>query len=305
MRVSDEKVHYTWSARHPVIAEVADGTVLEVVTRDGFDGQFADVGIDDLQREWGPFDFSRVAPLTGPIAVEGVAAGDILRVDILGLDPAGTGHTVIWPAWADFDFFRPEGVGAAGRLLSFDGEQLAGKSVRLGPVDVPLEPMMGMVGVAPARGEFPTLPPRHFGGNMDCKLVGAGSSVLLRAEVDGGLVSFGDGHATQGDGELCTTAIECPMRLRARVSRERRQDLVVVEPRVHMPGRVAFTSSATSLEAAARSAVGYAHEYLVRERGMGPDEAYAALSLIGDLRVNQVVNTPRPGVRLEVPEPLA
>lgn len=301
-RLADEQVHYTWSARHAPRITVPDGEVVEIATRDGFDGQFASVGIDDLQDGWGPLDFGRIAPLTGPIAVDGVRAGDVLRVDILEVQPAGPGYTVVWPSWAGFDFFRPTGVSAAGRVFAFAADDLQGARVDLQGISVPLDPMVGMVGVAPVRGEFPTLPPRHFGGNLDCRLLRAGSSVLLRAQVDGGCVSFGDGHAAQGDGELCTTAIECPLTIRVRLSKDPRPDLVVEEPRIEVGGTAVFTASAESLEEATRRAMGYAHAHLARERGLDHDTAYAALSLIGSVRVNQVVNKPRVGVRVELHE---
>lgn len=302
IRIGDEQVHYTWSARHAPVTAVTDGAVLEIATRDGFDGQFASLDVGDLQADWGPLDFSRIAPLTGPIAVDGVRTGDVLRVEILEVRPAGPGNTVVWPSWAQFDFFRPAGVGPAGRVFSFDADALSGTSVELQGVTVPLDPMVGMVGVAPAQGEFPTLPPRHFGGNIDCRLLRAGSAVLLRAQVDGGCVSFGDGHAAQGDGELCTTAIECPLTIRVRLSKDRRAHLVVEEPRIEVGKTAIFTASAESIEQATRQAVSYAHAYLMQERGLDADTAYAALSLIGNLRVNQVVNKPRVGVRVELRE---
>jgi acetamidase/formamidase len=77
---------------------------------------------------------------------------------------------------------------------------------------VRMRPFMGVLGMPPAeRGFHPSSPPRAEGGNIDCKELVSGSTLYLPVAVSGGLFSAGDGHAAQGDGEVATTAIECPM----------------------------------------------------------------------------------------------
>ena len=73
-------------------------------------------------------------------------------------------------------------------------------------------PFLGVIGMPPPEpGIHSTVPPRRFGGNIDCKLLVAGTTLFLPIPVDGALVSLGDGHGAQGDGEVSGTAIECPI----------------------------------------------------------------------------------------------
>jgi acetamidase/formamidase len=296
-----ERVHFTWSRLHNPVVRVAPGAELEVWTRDGFDGQLEGLDSGALGDSLTALDFRRIAPLTGPVYIEGSIPGDTVAVTIKALTPIGPGWTVIWPAWCGFDYHRPEGVPISATLVRFSPAELGtGSHVSIGPARVRLAPMLGIVGTAPASGEFATLPPRSFGGNMDFKAVSAGSTVYLPVFVDGALVSFGDGHAAQGDGEVCTTGLECAMRAIIGI------DIVtgwrIAEPQVETPQAYHVTAYGRDLDEAARKAISYMHEYLVSRRGISPADAYVLMSLAGDLGVNQVVNLPHVGARFSLPK---
>jgi acetamidase/formamidase len=293
-----DAVHYTWSARHEPRLRIAPGDTLEVTTRDGFDGQLAGLAADALEDSIDVLDFGRIAPLTGPVWVEGAQPGDALSIEILSLEPQGPGWAVVWPAWAQFDFHRPAGVGPRGSLMTFDAGELASGSVAIGGVDVPLSPMLGIVGTAPAAGEFATLPPRDFGGNMDCRLVREGATLLLPVFVEGGRVSFGDGHAVQGDGEISTTGLECGMRATVVIGLERGRHLG--GPELRTPTSRTVIEYGHDLGQAARRAIERTHAALVAE-GLDGLQAYALLGLAGQLAINEVVDMPHVGVRLTVP----
>ena len=294
-----DQVHVTWSARHEARLRVAPGETVEIWTRDGFDGQMESLSELDLDATLSCLDFKRIAPLTGPVWIDGAQPGDIAVVRIDELAPAGVGWTVIWPEWSTSEFVRPPTVGPGSRIFRFEERELASGVVSLAGTRVPLRPMVGMVGTAPAAGEFATLPPRSFGGNMDIRLASEGNSVLLPVFVEGALVSFGDGHAAQGDGEVCGTGIECSMR--AVVTFDLIQSRSIEEPHVLTPQSVSVTAYGTDLDQAAKKAILFMHRELTEVRGLPPAEAFALMSIAGNLGVNQVVDAPHVGVRFSIP----
>jgi acetamidase/formamidase len=292
-------VHYTWSPDHDPIVRVRSGDELSVLTRDGFDGQFDDMDPVAFRDSISALDFDRIAPLTGPIFVEDAEPGSTLEVEILSLEPVGDGHVVVWPEWCGFDFHRPAQTPASGSFLRIAHDDLVRDRVRVGGLRVPARPMLGIVGTAPARGVLPTLPPREFGGNMDCRLVGAGAVLSLPVFQHGALLSLGDGHAAQGDGEICTTGIECAMRVSLRVNVNRNRS--VTRPELRRNGSHTILAYARDLDTATHEAIERMHRHLVECTELDGTEAYMFIGLAGDLEINQVVDTPHVGVRLTVP----
>jgi acetamidase/formamidase len=296
----DTRVHFTWSPRHEPVLTVRPGDSIRLRTRDGFDGQMAGLAASELDETLAALDFGRIAPLTGPVHVDGAQPGDVVAVEIRSLVPSGPGWTVIWPAWCGFDYVRPHGVPPGASVREFpDGSLRPGGRVGVGRVQVPVRPMLGMVGTAPPAGEFTTLPPRAFGGNLDLRLIAPGATVYLPVFVPGAALSFGDGHAAQGDGEVCTTAIECAMDVEVQV------DLVrgrwIDEPELRTADAYVVTGYGRDLDEAAGKAIRFMHRHLVEVRGLSPQDAYMLMSLTGDLGVNQVVDLPHVGARFSIP----
>jgi amidase len=298
--LTSKACHYTWSARHEPRLRVVSGDTVHFSTRDGFDGQLAHLEDGPIFVAELPVDMSHVAPLTGPIYVEDARPGDCLEIDILDLGVAGNGWLMIWPAWCGFDYHRPTALPDSGYLKKVDFNAMLSGSVQIGPYDIAVSPMLGMIGTAPSQGEFNTSAPRDYGGNLDCRLIGSGARVRLPVFVDGACLSFGDGHAVQGDGELCTTAVECPLEgtLRIRVEHGKAAE----GPQVISNGRRFVLAHGRTLDAASKTAIERMCSYLVSALGMEPHEAYMAMSIGGHLAVNQVVNFPYVGVRLSMPE---
>lgn len=300
--LSDERVHSTWSASHAPVLTIESGDEFAFRTRDGFDGQLDGLPSSALETDLAALDFSRIAPLSGPIEVVGARPGDAVRIEVIELQPSGPGWTVVWPAWAGFDYHRPPGVAVGGRIRSFSPDDLRpGGAVRIGRAEVPLRPMLGMIGVAPAFGDFPTLPPREFGGNLDLSLLGAGAACRLPVLTEGALVSLGDGHAVQGDGELCTTAVECGMTGRARITVE--PGSAPRQAEVETPDAWITTGFGRTLDLAVQSAIDAMHAKLVAA-GMDATDAYMLLSVAADVGVNQVVNMPHVGARVTLSKEL-
>lgn len=132
--------------------------------------------------------------LYGPVEVLGARAGQALVARIDEVVPRDWGRT-----WADGETFT----------WTLDGD-----TWRLGPRAVRSAPFLGVIGMPPPEpGEHSTIPPRRWGGNIDCRELVAGTTLYLPIPVDGALLMAGDGHGAQGDGEVSGTAIECPLEL--------------------------------------------------------------------------------------------
>jgi acetamidase/formamidase len=227
-----------------------------------------------------------VHPLTGPIYVEGAEAGDVLEVRILG-----------------FEFLHPYGVTGfrpgSGTLpdefpyarftrIGFDPR--AGKAEFRPGVDLKLSPFWGSIGVAPPSiiHRLSSGPPGWHGGNLDNKELVAGSTLYLPVQVPGALLSMGDGHALQGDGEVTLTGLETS--LRGTVQIFVRKGKQIRWPRAETATHFITMGLHPDLNEAARMATREMVDFLVSEKGLTRDEAYAFCSLAVDLRVTQLVD---------------
>jgi acetamidase/formamidase len=212
-------------------------------------------------------------PLLGPIEVRGARAGQTLVVGIDEVRPGGWGVT-----YGD------------GRAFHWTVDADAARATDEHGNTVSLAPFLGVIGMpAPDSGIYSTAPPRRWGGNIDCKLLVAGSTLFLPIPVDGALLSAGDGHAAQGDGEVSGTAIESPLE-RAQITVGVRDDLDLRMP-------IARTSDAwvtfgfdEDLDTAAMLALETMLDLMERERALSRPHALALASVVVDLHVTQRVN---------------
>ena len=215
-RPTAPELAYTFGGREPV-ATVWPGDILKVSTEDCFGGAVRTV--DDLPSEVCVFPY--LNPVSGPFFVAGAAPGDTLALHFVSITPARD-----WAISSTFPHFgaltsthttatlQPP---LAERVWRYDVDIAAGV-VRwharnsAHTIDLPLDPMHGTVGVAPAAFEArSTLTPDAHGGNMDTPELRAGTTLYLGVNVDGALFSLGDGHARQGEGEACGVAVETAM----------------------------------------------------------------------------------------------
>ena len=225
-------------------------------------------------------------PMTGPIFVEGAAPGDTLEVRILGIEflhPFGV--NVFNPGGGVLPDEFPY---AHFRLLRW---QPGSDRVEFAPgVSLKLAPFFGTVGVAPPPlvGRISSRPPGWHGGNLDNKDLVAGSTLYLPVHVSGALLSIGDGHGMQGDGEVTGTALETSLRGTFEVRIRKGQRLRW--PRAETPTHYISMGLHEDLDEAARLATRELVDFLVAEKGLSRDEAYVLCSLAADLRVTQVVD---------------
>lgn len=232
-----------------------------LVTREG---EFREVGPDDA-----------VNPCTGPIFIEGVGPGDGLAIDFFDIRVGDWGY-------------------CGGRIYEFEGGYvLVEPNLRL-----PLRPMMGTVGIVPDEGEMDTRAPAETGGNMDCKEVRAGSTLVFTARVEGALVGMGDAHALQGDGEIRGQGIETDARVLARFRKLPRP--ISDRPVILRPEYVATLGALKDLNAAAWQATDDMVRLLADVTGRSREDARMLVNFLGDLRINQIVD-PTKGARMELP----
>ncbi len=238
-RCADEptKGHNRWHPDIPPAVEAEPGEEVVMQTRNALDGEVTpNSKAEDLRN----VNLNLVHPLTGPVYVQGAEPGDLLEVNILGIEPASWGFTTIIPG---FGFLRD--VYLDPYVVHWDIHGDYAEAADLPGVRVPGAPFMGTIGVAPSRalrqeillredellrrggavlgpepsGAVPsyeplaseglrTVPPREHGGNVDIKQLTAGTRLLLPVYTEGALFSAGDAHFAQGDSECCGTAIE-------------------------------------------------------------------------------------------------
>jgi acetamidase/formamidase len=227
-------------------------------------------------------------PLLGPIEVRGAPAGGTLavRVDELRVGTWGITDAGGWPTALN------ERLGVADgdthRLVwQLDAEAGTGQD-QFGRT-VSLRPFLGVIGMPPPEpGVYPTQPPRRWGGNIDCAELGVGATLYLPIPVDGALLSAGDGHARQGDGEVSQLAIEAPME-RARLTLSL-ADLELRNPIARIDGAWLTFGFDVDLDEAAAQAVDGMLELMLREHGFERRDALALASVVVDLRITQLVN---------------
>jgi acetamidase/formamidase len=237
--------------------------------------------------------------LCGPIEIRGARPGMTLEVRIQELRPGAYGWTWAGPKFSDWNRrFELDGEGG-GYQWTLDAETMTGVS-RDGR-RIRLRPFMGVMGMPPDEpGVHSTTPPRPCGGNMDCKELVSGSALFLPVTVPGALFCVGDGHAAQGDGEVCTTAVECPME-RVELTFHLREELQLAYPRARTPAGWLTLGFDADLDEAALIATNGMLELMRELYGLARAEALALASLVVDLRITQVCNGVR-GVHAVLPD---
>ncbi len=293
-----------WSRDRAPIATVRSGAELTLALPDPSGGQIRrESGVDAAVN----LDFERCNPSCGPILVEGARPGDVLAVTILQIETSDHGWTGLFPGFGLLSdrFTAP----ALYHWDLRDGEAHLGDRIT-----VPMQPMVGVVGVAPAEpGVHSPIPPRRVGGNLDIKQLGEGSTVYLPVEVEGALLGVGDAHAAQGDGEVCGSAIESPMNATIRVGVRRdfsveAPELDIVRP-LERPGAASAgyhvtTGVGPDLMAACHHAVERMIAHLTHHHNITPEDAYVLCSVAVDLKISEIVDAPNWVVSAFLPKDL-
>jgi acetamidase/formamidase len=312
-----ETVHWGYFDRDlPPVLTVEDGDFvsIEAVTHQA--GDAPDLLMDDaITRLFDGVTDRGPGPhiLTGPIAVEGAEPGDALEVSILSAEPRLPWGTNLAAHWGHlYKCFGKErvtvyrldvDVGTARAAFAYDwtATPLADAPGTVVPPDegsrepaldgvvVPMRPHFGTMGVAPPLpGRHSSIPPGDWGGNVDNWRIGPGATMYYPVAVDGALLSIGDPHVSQGDGEVSGTALESSLDglLRLRV----RRDMDVRFPLLETATTWTVHGFGDNLDEAMAAAAERLLQFLVDRLGLSADDAYSLMSVACDFVVTQVVD---------------
>lgn len=294
IHVGCRQKHLRWSKNERPVLTISSGDVVTFDTVDSSNGQ---IGKESDSSVINSFKTELADPVFGPVFIRDAEPGDALKIEILALETADWGWTAIMPGFG---------------LLADEFPDPALKVWRLEPgssyaqfkegVHVPLRPFLGIMGVAPGLdGDFSTIPPTDAGGNIDCRDLTVGSTLYLPVQVPGALFSCGDGHAAQGHGEVCGTAIETPMKVTLRLTVCKDRPWVTsphfqTAPRAYPKsvvadkGRYAAMGIDADLLEATKKAARNLIRWLVATKGLSRTEAYMLASVAGDIQVVEAVD---------------
>lgn len=284
MIIKDQCVFAMSSDNEPV-ARVKSGEQLTFVTRDCFNNQFQDenVTLDAL-------DWEAINPATGPVFIEGAMPGDVLKIQIEKIALADCGAMCAIP-----------GDGVLGGLFS------KGKLKRIPVKDgmayfneqivIPCNPMIGVIGVAPAEGKIACGEPGSHGGNMDNTRICEGATLYLPVFQEGALFALGDVHACMGDGEIMVSGLEIPAEVTVTV--EVMKDVTIENPMLENDKYCYTIASDENVETAILIAVKAMAEIVMKKKRLSLEDAGMLISAMGNLQFCQVVD-PKRTVRMEM-----
>ncbi len=280
-------ITHTLSKDNPPCQRIRAGETVAFETYDCFTNQFLpeEATFENVVRKPGN-------PATGPLFIEGAMPGDMLKIDILDLVPGPVGVVMLGPgSGSEKEFFSQKTLK---RIPVIDGFAHYSEQLKL-----PITPMIGVIGVAPAGDGVSTITPMDHGGNMDCTQIRKGVTLYLPVFAEGALLSLGDFHAMMGDGEVedCGLEIEGKAVLRVDVVKNRN---CVPYPMIETSEKLITIASAEDVEAAWKKAVRQMYDFLKEKIGLDDNDAGMLLTLAGDLVICQTVN-PMKTVRMEFP----
>jgi acetamidase/formamidase len=294
-----EHIHHAWDRALAPVLEIASGDTVH------YDIPMAGHGQVELGARFEEcrFDVDTLYHLAGPLAIAGAQPGHTLQVEILRLEPGAWGWTAILPGMG----LLPDEFGD-GYVRTFE---LAGRETIAfaDGIEVPIAPFFGTMGTAPdVDGVHLPFPPHAGGGNVDTRHLTAGATLWLPIHLPGGMFSVGDPHAAQGDGEVCVSALECPMRASLRFTLLERPSRVPsfrvpgpLTPRTDAGGYHATMGIAGDLMEGARTAVSAMVDWIADEHGVARRDAYMLCSLAGDLKIYEIVDAGMWNVGMTIP----
>jgi acetamidase/formamidase len=271
------------------IARVTPGETVQISTLDAFGNLIDSPDLDLTDIIQLPF----VNPCTGPIYVEGAEPGDTLAVTIDSIEiTRDYAVSCLIPEFGGLcgtPFTRVLNVPLPQRIMlhSLDATEMV-YDPNLNILPIPVEPFYGTIGTSPSLEAISTLSPGFHGGNMDAADICPGNTVYLPVNVPGALLVLGDGHAAQGDGEVCGVAAEVPTTgtLTIDVIKNR----VTSTPRVESDDFIMSIGSARPMEDAARIAFYDLVTWLATDYGFERLEAYQLCSQVAKVRLANMVD---------------
>ncbi len=294
-RFQPAKYYFTYDAKHEPVLKLKPGDILITTTLDAFGNK---VTRQD-QRASELVHLPEVNHQTGPFYVEDAEPGDTLVLQLLKVRPnrdyAVSTHLPHFGALTGetYTAMLTDPLPERTYIWKMDFDRniatLDLPASKLSKVEIPLRPFLGTVGVAPAFGEAViSLTPAEHGGNMDCVETKTGTTLYFPVFVKGGLFMLGDGHAAQGDGEICGTGLECPLEITVKVDVLKGKG--INWPRFEDDKYIMVAASTRPLIDAFRSAHVELINWLVSDYGFDRWDALQLVSQVGVARVGNVVD---------------
>lgn len=285
--LDDSRVLFAFSRDEEPALTVASGETVRIRTKDCFGNQ-----VQTPEDELDEIDWDAINPATGPVFVEGAVPGGALKVAIENIE------------------LDAQTVSCTGKDEGVYGDHLDAWSTHLCAIEdgklvwndklfIPLNPMIGVIGVAPEGEPVNCGTPGSHGGNMDNTAITTGATLYFPVAVEGALFGCGDMHAVMGDGEVSVSGAEVAGY--ATVTLTALPDLKLTDPLIENATHFGVIASAESLDAAADKAVHEMVDLLHDRTGVAQDELVMLLSLVGDVQVCQMVD-PQKTVRFMLPK---
>ncbi|MDP3488244.1 MAG: acetamidase/formamidase family protein, partial [Bacillota bacterium] len=276
LRIDKTNLVYSMSPHNIPVIKVQSGATVTFETVDAFGGQVTTVNQPIRSLDW-----SRVNPATGPLYVEGAEPGDTLKVEIINIEVDAMG---IMAAIPGAGLFADKVVHPEIKLVHLEN----GYGIFSEQIKLPLKPMIGVIGVAPAGEAVPCGVPGKHGGNMDNARITAGTTLYLPVFAPGALLAMGDLHAAMGDDEVMVTGVECGGKVTVLVDVIKGRQLSNPQ---HEDNDYFYTiASHGDLLTAIREAAADMQAIVVANLGLSTNEAGMLMSACGNAQICQVVD---------------
>lgn len=285
-KLDTTNVIYSFSKDNPKVLEVPSGSIVEIETLDCFSNQ-----IQNDKDALKSIDLERVNPATGPIFIKEALKGDTLKVTIENIE------------------IKNQGVISTGKDLGTLGYLLKGLDSKIIPIkdnkaifndiEISLNPMIGVIGVAPKKASINCGTPGNHGGNMDNKAIKKGSILYLPIATNGALFALGDLHASMGDGEIGISGIEIPGKVTVKL--EVLKEFKTENPILEDKDSLYTIASAETVDEAAILANEDMLKLLSKKISMKTNEIIMLMSIICNTEICQIVN-PLKTVRVSIPK---
>jgi len=272
-----DNVNFSFSIQNKPVAELSPGEILVVETADSFNGQVLESG-----QSLADIDWNRIGPVTGPFYINGAEPGDALEIEILEIKAAQQGIMAAGPDRG----ILPEVDAGAAKILKLSGNSL----ILAEGLSVPTQPMIGIIGVAPEKGEISTRLPGPHGGKLNTREISPGSKVCLPVFQAGAFLALGDVHLLLGDGVVSGCGIGASAEVKFRV--ELIKGMKLTGPQVVTEAGIYFLASAATLPEAIESACKAGINYIAQTTGLPLAEAYMAAGAVGQLGFCQAASSP-------------
>jgi amidase len=271
--IKAERTTFAFRPDAPQVLRIQPGETVRFETSPAPSERLLAAGDDWIEA----LDIKAINAVTGPVYIEGAEPGDAVSVEIIDVVPGPWGWNAFIP---NFGLLGDRSVPHVVRRIPIqDGRVIISERLSL-----PVQPMIGCLGLAPSSGESSTLePPFPWGGNYDLVQVKPGNTILFPVQVSGGLFSLGDLHAAMGRAEATSVSIECPGSATVRLGV--RKGMALLTPRIESPDRL-YTIGLRGkwdFEGSRKRAIDLMFDYLTDERGLSAGDAYVICSAAVDL----------------------